>query len=403
MALSGNTRELSLADLIVVKAQDPGNHRLSLSGPAGDGLVLIEAGRVVHAVYGDLAPIDAAYVLVTEENVDFELESDAEIAGHTLDLGAQELLMEAMRRLDEGILRRPKPASIGLAASGASVLREPPRPRSHESKRSPEADALRRATGRVLFTDHDAAAIHEKSKAPKVIAGVVGVSLLAAGALAAWLGGWVSVEAQRDPVDIIDLVGPRDVVPTLLSGAPAIAPDSNANFLPTIVCSLVVDPQGNVIDADIYQPRAGLDAFQEAAVAAARGYRFTPAQREGIPVTVKLNWPVDFIRARNVGAPAPVEARYFKQERPGDELPTLVEGEPPETPLPERGMRPEIVCRVLVDVTGEVVEAEVVSPSSELELYERVAIDALRGYRFSPGEREGVRVPTWLEWTVEFQ
>ncbi len=54
MALSGNTREFSLADLIVVKAQDPRSHRLTLSGPAGDGLLLIESGRIVHAAYGEL-------------------------------------------------------------------------------------------------------------------------------------------------------------------------------------------------------------------------------------------------------------------------------------------------------------------------------------------------------------
>ena len=141
MALSGNTREFSLADLIVVKAQDPRSHRLTLSGPAGDGLLLIESGRIVHAAYGELPPLDAAHLLVTEQDVDFEVEVDAEISGHTLDLGAQELLMEAMRRFDEGILRRPRRASIELAASIAQ--REPPRPRSHEAKKSPEAEALR--------------------------------------------------------------------------------------------------------------------------------------------------------------------------------------------------------------------------------------------------------------------
>lgn len=51
MALSGNTRELSLADLIVVNSQDPRNYRSSLSGPAGDGLLLIEEGQIVHAAY----------------------------------------------------------------------------------------------------------------------------------------------------------------------------------------------------------------------------------------------------------------------------------------------------------------------------------------------------------------
>ena len=140
MTLSGNSRELSLADLIVVATQDPRNHRFTLSGPAGDGLLLIEGSRIVHATYGDLAPLDAAHVLVTEQSVDFEIEADAKISGHTLDLGAQELLMEAVRRLDEGLLKRPRQVSIEMGASDAES-RKPPRPRSHEAKKSPEAEA----------------------------------------------------------------------------------------------------------------------------------------------------------------------------------------------------------------------------------------------------------------------
>ena len=54
-------------------------------------------------------------------------------------------------------------------------------------------------------------------------------------------------------------------------------------------------------------------------------------------------------------------------------------------------------------MTGDVTEAEVVSSQPEFELCGRVALDAVADYRFSPGEREGVQVPTWLEWTVEFQ
>ena len=119
MTLSGNSRELSLADLIVVATQDPRSHRFTLSGPAGDGLLLIEGGRIVHATYGDLAPLDAAHVLVTEQSVDFEIEADAKISGHTLDIGAQELLMEAVRRLDEGLLKRPRQVSIEMGASDA--------------------------------------------------------------------------------------------------------------------------------------------------------------------------------------------------------------------------------------------------------------------------------------------
>ena len=99
MALSGNTGELSLADLILIKAMDPRSYRLSLSGPSGDGLMFLEAGRVVHAAYGELPPQDAAYLLVTEQDVEFHVESDADVSAHTLELRPQELLMEAMRQL----------------------------------------------------------------------------------------------------------------------------------------------------------------------------------------------------------------------------------------------------------------------------------------------------------------
>ena len=112
MPLSGNTGELSLADLILVKAMDSRSYRLSLSGPSGDGLMFIEAGRIVHAAYGELPPQDAAYLLVTEQDVEFLVESDAEVSAHTLELGPQELLMEAMRRLDEGQLRKPPDCTV---------------------------------------------------------------------------------------------------------------------------------------------------------------------------------------------------------------------------------------------------------------------------------------------------
>ena len=75
MALSGNTREFSLADLIVVKARDPRSHRLTLIGPAGDGLLLIESGRIVHAAYGELPP------LVDARGSSEPLASNAELDG----------------------------------------------------------------------------------------------------------------------------------------------------------------------------------------------------------------------------------------------------------------------------------------------------------------------------------
>ena len=211
MALSGNSRELSLADLILVKAQDPGAYRINLSGPSGDGLMLIQGGKIVHAAYGGLRPEDAAYRLVTEEDVDFKVFADAEITAHTLQLGAQQMLMEAMRRFDEGLLKAPREVSIDLP--DASQKRRPPRAKKYAREGNPEADALRRAMGRVLFAED---VVVEETRSRRSHWNVIGVALV----IALAIGAWIYLQRPRfelpagfDPIEATSFVGPQDRLP----------------------------------------------------------------------------------------------------------------------------------------------------------------------------------------------
>lgn len=55
---------------------------------------------------------------------------------------------------------------------------------------------------------------------------------------------------------------------------------------------VVVDREGRVVDARVSRP-AG-HGFDEAALAAVRAYRFSPAQREGRAVRVRMPWSVQF-------------------------------------------------------------------------------------------------------------
>lgn len=55
---------------------------------------------------------------------------------------------------------------------------------------------------------------------------------------------------------------------------------------------LIVDASGRVADARVVRP-AGY-GFSESALAAVRQYRFTPAQRAGAPVRVRMRWTVQF-------------------------------------------------------------------------------------------------------------
>jgi TonB family protein len=403
MALSGNTGELSLADLILVKATDSRSYRLSLSGPSGDGLMFIEAGQIVHATYGELPPEDAAYLLVTEQDVEFEVESDVDVSAHTLELGPQELLMEAMRRLDEGQLRKPRPVPFSLPGSAVSHRREPPRPRSYEARRSPEAEALRRAMGRVIFADLGTGSSRsDRSHLPIATAILIVLALIALGLTVTWRLGWLEATEHRLPVQISDLQGPRDVLPMLRSGLPPAVPDGAGPYLPTILLRILIDPAGRVREAIVAHPDEALADFERAALQAVESYHFSPARREDVIVPVWVDWPVTFAaRATRRIEPVPVEAAYFKPDR--DRLPSLVEGQQPRTPFPERPARPVITCRLLVDETGGVSEAKVLDPREDQKLYEEVALETVKGYRFAPGEREGVKVPTWVTWKVEFR
>jgi TonB family protein len=403
MALSGNTRELSLADLILVKAHDPGSYRLRLSGPAGDGLLLIRGGRVVHAAYGELPAADAAYLLVTEEAVDFKVEADVNIPAQTMNFGAQELLMEAMRRFDEGVLKRPKPIQVTMG-TGVSTRREPPRPRSHEARKSPETEALRRAMGRVLFAEPETPISTIRRRSTLLWAILLGVALVPGLIGAGLRAGIFSSTSHREVVRLSDLGGPRDALPILLSGGPATAPsDAEPSLHRTILFRIRIDRDGNVHPLRPRETREGLAAFEAAATEALKTYRFSPALREGVAVPIEVNWPVDFVRRREPSStPLPVDENDFTDPLL-DKKPSLVQGEPPESPLPASPRRPKMQCRILIDEQGSVTEASVLERRPGLELYERAALDAVRTYRFEPGRREGLIVPTWKNILVEFR
>ena len=59
-----------------------------------------------------------------------------------------------------------------------------------------------------------------------------------------------------------------------------------------VAVEIVVDREGRVIDARVLRP-AG-HGFDEAALSAVRAYRFSPAQREGHAVRVRMPWSVQF-------------------------------------------------------------------------------------------------------------
>jgi TonB family protein len=97
------------------------------------------------------------------------------------------------------------------------------------------------------------------------------------------------------PVEASQLRSARDELPVLVAGEPPVSPEPGLALRPTIVVRILVDASGNVAQAEVYRARPELARFEEAAVAAARRFAFRPGRREGVPVGVWINWPVDFL------------------------------------------------------------------------------------------------------------
>jgi len=87
---------------------------------------------------------------------------------------------------------------------------------------------------------------------------------------------------------------------------------------------------------------------------------------------------------------------------PGDEPPQLLAGPLPKAPAQALPLSPTIVCRLLIDKSGQVVKSSVFRSRLDLADYEDAATAAVQGWRFRPAQRAGRPVPSWINWPVRF-
>jgi hypothetical protein len=284
MALSGHSGELALVDLIQANAMGRNTCRIAVYTPTHNGVIFMLNGAVVHASLGDLTGPDAFYATATSEDLYFHVDSGVTCATASITAGWQSLLLEAMKRKDEGLLRQPSATS---AREGDSVPRAAPGARQEqESARRPSAPGVVQRTGRLVALGLMAAV------AVAVVAWfLIGVPQAPVSATTTPIAG---APADTEVVEATALTGPKDVLPRLVSGAAPRSPDPTLAMAPSVVCRLLVVETGRVAEAKIYRSRLDLARFEEAALDAAASYRFTPAIHDGKPVRVWLNWPVSF-------------------------------------------------------------------------------------------------------------
>ncbi len=105
--MTGTLGLFSLSDLFQLLSTSSRSGRLAIDHPRGPARVYFEKGQVVHAVFGRRTGFDAVYELFADEQGDFEFKPGLAAIERTIRMGTENVVLEAIRRLDEA--RRDQP------------------------------------------------------------------------------------------------------------------------------------------------------------------------------------------------------------------------------------------------------------------------------------------------------
>jgi Domain of unknown function (DUF4388) len=102
MALTGQLSDMSLAELIEFFCNQRKTGRLKIDYPRGHSVFFIREGELVDAKVGALSGVDAVYFSLTLPNAAFDFSPDVQATRRTINQRWTQVVLEGLRRLDEG-------------------------------------------------------------------------------------------------------------------------------------------------------------------------------------------------------------------------------------------------------------------------------------------------------------
>ena len=195
-----------------------------------------------------------------------------------------------------------------------------------------------------------------------------------------------------------------DTVPVLLDMPTPVYPGilQRAGIGGRVTVRLRVNASGRVTEASIL--RSDNDGFNEAALAAARGARFRPAERNGRAVPAEVVLPVQF-------TPPPSNLRHEatpEDARPPDfvELDRMPQALTTPSPVYPEALRADsvegrVVVRAWIGQDGTVKEVQVLRTDDPR--FSAPAVEAVRQWTFTPGLKNGQPMETWLTIPIRFR
>jgi hypothetical protein len=103
MALTGQLSDMSLAELIEFFCNQRKTGRLKIDYPRGHSVFFIREGELVDAKVGALSGVEAVYFSLTLPNAAFDFSPDVQATRRTIDEKWTQVVLEGLRRLDEGL------------------------------------------------------------------------------------------------------------------------------------------------------------------------------------------------------------------------------------------------------------------------------------------------------------
>lgn len=107
MALTGELSDLSLSELIEFFCNQRKTGRLKVIYPHLPGYFYIQAGSLVDARIGSFSGIEAVYYALTLPNASFKFDQELEADQRTIHQPWTQVVLEGLRRMDEGIVPEP--------------------------------------------------------------------------------------------------------------------------------------------------------------------------------------------------------------------------------------------------------------------------------------------------------
>jgi hypothetical protein len=103
MALTGQLSDMSLAELIEFFCNQRKTGRLKIDYQRGHSVFFIREGELVDAKVGTLSGSDAVYFSLTLPNAAFDFSPDVQATRRTINDPWTQVVLEGLRRLDEGL------------------------------------------------------------------------------------------------------------------------------------------------------------------------------------------------------------------------------------------------------------------------------------------------------------